>query len=117
MPSNPLGADRSVATTECPRLASSCAVASPMPRAAPVIKTLCAFDIRKSPLTCKKQIEHWNVPFASPNGSLDKKALVEQTASYKMPLSCPGWQPTSATLRREFFENQNVPLFSPSRSA
>src|SRR5687768_12553170 len=51
MPSNPLNADTSVATTECPRLASTCAVAIPMPRAAPVIKTLSAFDIRKS-LTC-----------------------------------------------------------------
>src|SRR5262245_36415956 len=49
MPSNPLGADRSVATTECPRLASTCAVAIPMPRAAPVIKTLSACDMRKSP--------------------------------------------------------------------
>src|ERR1043165_1121448 len=48
MPSNPLTADLSVATTECPRLASTCAVAIPMPRAAPVIKTLSAVDIRKS---------------------------------------------------------------------
>src|ERR1051326_6351307 len=51
MPSNPLNAATSVATTECPRLASSCAVAIPMPRAAPVIKTRSAFDIRKS-LSC-----------------------------------------------------------------
>ena len=48
MPSNPLNADMSVATTECPQLASTCAVAIPMPRAAPVIKTLSAFAIRKS---------------------------------------------------------------------
>jgi len=40
MPSNPLNADTSVATTECPRLASTCVVAIPMPRAAPVIKIL-----------------------------------------------------------------------------
>jgi hypothetical protein len=45
MPSNPLIADMSVATTECPRLARTCAVAIPMPRAAPVMKTLSAFDI------------------------------------------------------------------------
>jgi hypothetical protein len=44
MPSHPLNADTSVATTECPRLASTCAVAIPMPRAAPVIKTLSVFD-------------------------------------------------------------------------
>src|SRR5688572_20453997 len=50
MPSDPLNADMSVATTECPRLASTCAVAIPMPRAAPVIKTLGAFDIRRSPV-------------------------------------------------------------------
>src|ERR1700729_2715594 len=46
MPSNLLNADMSVATTECPRLASACAVAIPMPPAAPVIKILRAFDIR-----------------------------------------------------------------------
>src|SRR5437016_2404841 len=43
----PRSADMSVATTECPRLPSSCAVAIPMLPAAPVIKTLSAFDIRK----------------------------------------------------------------------
>src|SRR5580698_6630439 len=46
MPSNLLNADMSVATTECPRLANACAVAIPMPPAAPVIKILRAFDIR-----------------------------------------------------------------------
>jgi hypothetical protein len=38
----------SVATTECPRLASSFAVAIPMPGAAPVIKIFTPFVIRKS---------------------------------------------------------------------
>jgi hypothetical protein len=48
MPSDRLNGDMSVATTEWPRLASTCAVAIPMPRADPVIKILSAFDIRKS---------------------------------------------------------------------
>src|ERR1041385_5301945 len=62
MPSDPLNADTSVATTECPRLASTCAVAIPMPRGAPVIKTLSVFDIRKS--SCMSQLVFYGL-FAS----------------------------------------------------